>query len=387
MIHSPRSTQILTQPRPRPAARLARQGRAGLVRPRGPRPAALHPGEGFTPRSLIDDLRRYFPRPRRTKRRQASTPRPGCRPDLFADFNGIHPRGRRQDRLLPARPELVQPHDPGRLSLQVMASLAEREGLRGKVQCIYFDPPYGITLHPDGHRPRRPRARPHLRLRHHRLCRRAMGPPLDHHRHLARGPGLARARIMGARYPYYLLADSPKASCKEAEVTRTCPPPSPPRQHPPGLRLRAGAAHHAQIHRQQRRDRRDLGQWQQSWSRCASSSTQALGNRRGRSGRSVGRARREEVGAPASKTCTPNGGKAAHRPAARDRRLHRRQGRVRVPLRQALRRQEEGARGRPVHGGEPVAPPRAGVDEDDELIDRRVRSRRPSTTAAATSRR
>ncbi|MCK7502969.1 MAG: hypothetical protein MZV70_01935 [Desulfobacterales bacterium] len=34
------------QPRPRPAARLARQGRAGLERPRRPRPAALHPGEG-----------------------------------------------------------------------------------------------------------------------------------------------------------------------------------------------------------------------------------------------------------------------------------------------------------------------------------------------------
>ena len=31
-------------------------------------------------------------------------------------------------------------------SLQVMASLAEREGLRGKVQCIYFNPPYGIKL-------------------------------------------------------------------------------------------------------------------------------------------------------------------------------------------------------------------------------------------------
>jgi len=27
-----------------------------------------------------------------------------------------------------------------------MASLAEREGLRGKVQCIYFDPPYGIKF-------------------------------------------------------------------------------------------------------------------------------------------------------------------------------------------------------------------------------------------------
>jgi adenine-specific DNA-methyltransferase len=31
-------------------------------------------------------------------------------------------------------------------SLHVMASLAEREGLRGKVQCIYFDPPYGIKF-------------------------------------------------------------------------------------------------------------------------------------------------------------------------------------------------------------------------------------------------
>jgi adenine-specific DNA-methyltransferase len=31
-------------------------------------------------------------------------------------------------------------------SLQVMASLAEREGLRGKVQCIYLDPPYGIEF-------------------------------------------------------------------------------------------------------------------------------------------------------------------------------------------------------------------------------------------------
>jgi adenine-specific DNA-methyltransferase len=31
-------------------------------------------------------------------------------------------------------------------SLQVMAGLSEREGLRGKVQCIYFDPPYGIKF-------------------------------------------------------------------------------------------------------------------------------------------------------------------------------------------------------------------------------------------------
>jgi hypothetical protein len=31
-------------------------------------------------------------------------------------------------------------------SLQVMASLAEREALRGKVQMIYIDPPYGIKF-------------------------------------------------------------------------------------------------------------------------------------------------------------------------------------------------------------------------------------------------
>jgi adenine-specific DNA-methyltransferase len=31
-------------------------------------------------------------------------------------------------------------------SLSVMASLVEREGLRGKVQCIYVDPPYGIRF-------------------------------------------------------------------------------------------------------------------------------------------------------------------------------------------------------------------------------------------------
>ena len=34
---------------------------------------------------------------------------------------------------------------------------------------------------------------------------------------------LARARIMGARYPYYLLADSREGQQKEAEVTRTAP--------------------------------------------------------------------------------------------------------------------------------------------------------------------
>jgi adenine-specific DNA-methyltransferase len=34
---------------------------------------------------------------------------------------------------------------------------------------------------------------------------------------------LARSRIMGARYPYYLLADTPEGQMKEAEVTRSAP--------------------------------------------------------------------------------------------------------------------------------------------------------------------
>ena len=64
--------------------------------------------------------------------------------DLFSDFNGV-PKG-------VDKTEFYQ-HDQNwtnRMilgdSLQVMASLAEREGLRGKVQCIYFDPPYGIKF-------------------------------------------------------------------------------------------------------------------------------------------------------------------------------------------------------------------------------------------------
>ena len=60
---------------------------------------------------------------------------------------------------------------------------------------------------------------------------------------------LARARIMGARYPYYLLADSPEGQLKEAEITPAPIKPAHARRYPPGLRLRARAAHHAEIDR------------------------------------------------------------------------------------------------------------------------------------------
>jgi adenine-specific DNA-methyltransferase len=46
---------------------------------------------------------------------------------------------------------------------------------------------------------------------------------------------LARARVIGARYPFYLLADSPEGQQKEAQVTRT-----PPRTSPTHGSLRQG---------------------------------------------------------------------------------------------------------------------------------------------------
>ncbi len=57
-----------------------------------------------------------------------------------------------------------------------------------------------------------------------------MGPPLEITIDTSRvALALARARIMGARYPYYLLTDSPEGQRKEAEVTRTIPSDKPTR--------------------------------------------------------------------------------------------------------------------------------------------------------------
>ena len=96
----------------------------------------LYIQEKVHPKVLIDDLLRQT--------KEAHAEAPGAQPDLFADFNGI---SEGVDRT-----EFYQ-HDANwsnRMilgdSLQAMASLAEREGLRGKVQCIYLDPPYGIKF-------------------------------------------------------------------------------------------------------------------------------------------------------------------------------------------------------------------------------------------------
>jgi len=96
----------------------------------------LYIQEKVHPKVLIDDLLRQTDRAEKQGREYQH--------DLFHVFNGVPEGADRTD---------FYHHDQNwsnRMilgdSLQVMASLAEREGLRGKVQCIYFDPPYGIKF-------------------------------------------------------------------------------------------------------------------------------------------------------------------------------------------------------------------------------------------------
>lgn len=103
-----------------------------LVVPASP----LYIQEKVHPKVLIDDLRRQT--------EKTDSKKKDVQFDLFADFNGLPSED--------AKTEFYQhdAHWSNRMilgdSLQVMASLAEREGLRGMVQCIYIDPPYGIKF-------------------------------------------------------------------------------------------------------------------------------------------------------------------------------------------------------------------------------------------------
>lgn len=94
--------------------------------------------EKIQPRAVIEALRRQA-----KERSKDDAPQF----EFFSDFNGL-PEGWKEDATQSYY------HDEGNWSnrmilgdsLLVMASLAEREGLRGKVQCVYFDPPYGIRF-------------------------------------------------------------------------------------------------------------------------------------------------------------------------------------------------------------------------------------------------
>jgi len=89
--------------------------------------------EKIKPQAIIEDIRA-----------QSKKAKPESQLDLFADFNGI-----------PSFEQMVEfyQHDANwsnRMilgdSFLVMTSLAEKEGLKGKVQMIYIDPPYGIKF-------------------------------------------------------------------------------------------------------------------------------------------------------------------------------------------------------------------------------------------------
>lgn len=95
----------------------------------------LYIQEKIHPKVLIDDLMRQSKNGKNNNGEQL---------DLFADFNGI------EDGVDKTEFYKHEANWSNRMilgdSLQVMASLVEREGLRGKVQCIYMDPPYGIKF-------------------------------------------------------------------------------------------------------------------------------------------------------------------------------------------------------------------------------------------------
>lgn len=106
----------------------------------------LYIQEKVHPKVLVDDLRRQTEANDIAK--QIASGEAGDiheQFDLFADFNGIPDNAE-------AKTEFYHhdQHWSNRMilgdSLSVMGSLAEREGLRGKVQCIYLDPPYGIKF-------------------------------------------------------------------------------------------------------------------------------------------------------------------------------------------------------------------------------------------------
>ena len=100
----------------------------------------LYIQEKIQPKALVEDLRRLT----LEKNIEHAASEAGFQAELFSDFNGLPSAD--------AKTEFYehQMNWSNRMilgdSLQVMVSLAEREGLRGKVQCIYIDPPYGIKF-------------------------------------------------------------------------------------------------------------------------------------------------------------------------------------------------------------------------------------------------
>jgi len=102
--------------------------------------------EKIHPQAIINDLIAHATRAANGKVSEKET---AYQIQLFADFNGIDGDFDRKVDFYSQNTK-SQPHWSNRMilgdSLLVMTSLSEKEGLKGKVQTIYFDPPYGIKF-------------------------------------------------------------------------------------------------------------------------------------------------------------------------------------------------------------------------------------------------
>jgi len=201
---------------------------------------------------------------------------------------------------------------------------------------------------------------------------------------------LARARIMGAKYPWYLLADSPEGQKKNAEIERR--PPSTHATHDdirhgfvcervPHITLKS-IANNTEIdviwERMQPAVEAALADLNDALRRHPVTLTIATG---ARAGQKIDFRTPGTVTLPSGETAPADGlmewevprelpddcntfaGSflaGQDRPPEGDRRLDRRQGRARIPLRQALRGPKTRPRRRPLHRREPLAPPHPG---------------------------
>lgn len=101
---------------------------------------AIYIQEKVHPQAIIDDVAQASQLAKNRRQDAYAT-----QLDLFADFNGLPDE-------FDQRIDFYQHegHWSNRMilgdSLLVMTSLAEKEGLKGKVQTIYLDPPYGIKF-------------------------------------------------------------------------------------------------------------------------------------------------------------------------------------------------------------------------------------------------
>ena len=96
--------------------------------------------ERVHPKALIDDLIRQS---RNGQEAESEGYQEGFA-NIFSDFNGL-PEGADRTEFYQHEANWSNRMILGD-SLQVMASLPAREGMAGKVQCIYVDPPYGIKF-------------------------------------------------------------------------------------------------------------------------------------------------------------------------------------------------------------------------------------------------